>query len=225
MKKLLITIILVLAYVNNTHGQLPFSLKVEGGINYSDLRNWKYGDFKFGYYGGINTDVYIQKKLFLFSGISLINKGVKYRNSTIGSLPDYGYGYEDEDEDINNNSSKTYHVTMNPVYLQIPLHIGYRIQTTRLFSIMFSGGMYFAYGIGGKTKGYEDSIYNKENFSYNYFKYNNRLDIGVGSRIGVEYDKFGLNVGYDFGLTKVHKTADTKNHNLILTLSYKIMGI
>ena len=43
-------------------------------------------------------------------------------------------------------------VTINQLYLELPLMVGARIHTASNFDLLFKGGPYLAYGVGGKTK-------------------------------------------------------------------------
>jgi len=218
---IIINFLLIIGCLNYIQAQSPFSLRVEGGLSYSDLRNWDYGSYKLGYNLGIKAEYQLPQNFFFLSGISLTTKGTKYHKGTITELPDYGYGsgYGDTDDDIRID---VYDVKMNPIYLQVPLYFGHRFDLNIPASLIFSGGLYLSYGIGGKTKGYEDSIYRKETFEFNYFKYNNRFDWGMGVMAGMEYRRFGLYFGFDYGLEKVHKSEDTENQSFYISLGYKI---
>lgn len=43
-------------------------------------------------------------------------------------------------------------VTINQLYLELPLMVGARIHTASNFDLLFKGGPYLAYGVGGKLK-------------------------------------------------------------------------
>jgi hypothetical protein len=66
------------------------------------------------------------------TGLNFISKGVK------------GNGVTDAWDVVD--------VTINQLYLELPLMVGARIHTASNFDLLFKGGPYLAYGVGGKTK-------------------------------------------------------------------------
>lgn len=223
-KKILLSVIIIIfGCTNFVIAQSPFSLKIEGGMSYSSFRDWDFNTkYKFGYNFGIKAGYDLPKKFSIISGLSILNKGIKSNEEfDMGSPKPPGYWWGDEPEPISYIAK--YNVKMNPVYLQMPLLLGYRLKTDSPLNILFGAGMYFAYGIGGKINGYEESIYKSDTYDLSFFEYNNRLDFGIGSLIGIEYHRLGLNFAFDYGLKKVHKSANNKNQSLSLTLSYRIL--
>lgn len=85
-------------------------------------------------------------------------------------------------------------------YLQLPIHIGYKIGLTDNLNLGYHLGPYLAYGIGGELPN------NDENF-----------DFGLGLGMDLDISKFRIGLGYDWGL----KTAQYSNYNGLTELEYK----
>lgn len=172
----------------------PVTFGVKAGVNLStfggDMKNTKSA---FKYQFGITADIELAQKFYLLTGLDLQTKGVKYEPK---SEPDIKY---------------------NPMYLQIPVHLGYKIELLPGTKLVINAGPYIAYGIGGKAKGggSSEKIFGNDKF--------NRLDFGVGGGIGLEFGKFCVNGGYDLGLRNISdmKNTNIKNRNIYMTLGYK----
>lgn len=83
--------------------------------------------------------------------------------------------------------------TLNTYFAQIPIHAGYRLGLGDTTSLFVQAGPYIGIGLFGTSiewyKGGTD----------NYFEYGNRFDLGVGARIGAEFNKFQVSAGFNFG--------------------------
>lgn len=106
-----------------------------------------------------------------------------------------------------------YKVKENPGYLELPVMVGYRYGFDNGLSIFGETGPYFAYGICGKAK-FGDA---KVDFFEDGVK---KFDAGWGINVGVEYSKFQIRVGYEFGLSKIYDEGDAKNRNLTVGVAY-----
>lgn len=113
-------------------------------------------------------------------------------------------------------------------YLEIPLLFKYKAPVTTDFSIEPYFGGYFAVGVGGKIKDYE----NRE--AYNSFSSNcydngtfQRCDGGLRFGVGASYrlnrdTELYMEVGYDYGLSNIcHDTFD-RSKNGALQLNFGI---
>lgn len=135
MKKLAFFILLSLVTLG-VSAQSNLKWNVNAGIGMS---NW-YGDdtdgtdAKFAYKVGIGLEVpFANTNIWSFqTGLNFISKGVK------------GDGVTDAWDVVD--------VTINQLYLELPLMVGARIHTASNFDLLFKGGPYLAYGVGGKTK-------------------------------------------------------------------------
>jgi hypothetical protein len=103
--------------------------------------------------------------------------------------------------------------TSNLMYLQLPVHAGYKLTVAEATKIVFHAGPYAAYGIGGKSG--DDKSFEKGHAK--------RFDFGLGLGVGAEFGKIGVDLGYDFGLANVNDAGDgkVKNMNAYLSLGYK----
>lgn len=172
----------------------PVTLGIKAGANLSTFR----GDLKntksaFKYQAGITADIMLWKNIYILTGLDLHIKGAKY---------------EPESEPT---------VKYNPMYLQLPVHWGYKFTLAPGTRFVINAGPYVAYGIGGKAKNRGDS---EKVFGDNKLK---RLDYGVGGGIGLEFGKLCINGGYDFGINNISDIKDTKlrNRNIYMTLGLK----
>lgn len=108
---------------------------------------------------------------------------------------------------------KTDSISFNPYYLDIPIHAGYKYEVDDRFAMFIEGGPYVGIGLFGKCEGVD--IFSDE-IGYN------RLDIGIGARGGVEFDKrYSISLGGDFGFLKVTDDFDAKPRNITFSLAYK----
>lgn len=216
--------------------QSRFTFGVKGGVNLSESTDLSSSDNKVGFNAGLTVDYQLAPSWYVISGIELTTKGTK----TSSSYGGYSYGYGSAYGSAYGNYVGTYYygseLTENLMYLQIPIHLGYKVDVGRSTRLVFSAGPYVAYGIGGKTKGdayaleFEPGFYpalgyssgSYYNVDYNSFDGGNRrFDLGLGGSMGVEFGKFTVNIGYDWGLNNVTKNADSKNRNGYLSVGYK----
>lgn len=105
---------------------------------------------------------------------------------------------------------------LNPYYLEVPVHLGYKFTVNQNTKIFCSAGPYLAYGLFGKAKDDSDET---DIFGDDKMK---RFDFGLGFRVGAEFsDKIQLSVGYDAGLVQAFENdSDIKNRNFSLSLGY-----
>jgi len=198
--------VIILFSLNATAQDIPLRFGVKAGANLStftgDLDDL---DAKFGFNIGVTVDYSITENIYLSSGLEFTNKGAK---------AEYDFRPVDGDK---------YDVTMTANYLQLPIHIGYKLPISEGVIINFHGGPYLAYGIGGKTKFEYGNKTEKENtFGDDGFK---RFDFGLGLGAGVEFGNINVGLGYDFGLVNIADDDDddisVKNGNAYLTVGYK----
>ncbi|MDR2954790.1 MAG: PorT family protein [Prevotella sp.] len=174
--------------------------------------NLKAQDITLGVKGGAN--------LSSFSGdIKKTNYVFKYQ---VGATVDIGLtenvyiitGLELQTKGTKSKTSPN--VKYNPMYLQVPVHAAYKFDIAPQTRFVVEGGPYVAYGIAGKVKSGDEKV---NIFHDDRFK---RFDFGLGAGVGVEYNKFVLKGGYDFGLLNVSdmKGVKARNQNAYLTIGY-----
>lgn len=191
-KLTMITAIAALFCVGSVSAQ-EIQLGVKAGANLSTFG----GDMKktnsvFKYQFGITADIGLTENVYIITGLDFQTKGTKQKPK----------GAHD--------------VKYNPMYLQLPVHAGYKFDIAPRTRLVVEAGPYIAYGIGGKAKGEgKVNIFGDDRFK--------RFDFGVGAGVGVEFGKIVVKSGYDFGLINVSdvKGVKVRNNNAYLTLGYK----
>lgn len=99
----------------------------------------------------------------------------------------------------------------NLFYLQLPLHIAYKVDFTPGTRIVFHGGPHAAYGLSGKT----NDGSNLFNDSYK------RFDVGAGIGVGLDINRFLLDLGWDMGFINLCDCSKKKNMIVHLSLGYR----
>lgn len=183
---------MTLVFATATNAQLlPVSLGLKGGINKSSYTPESY-DNKSGYNVGLTLDLNLPAGFGIFTGLDLMTKGAE----------------------INETSYK-----LDAMYLQLPVHLGYRLRLLPGLRAHFGVGPYVAYGIGGKTKltdGSEVDTFEKDGTNLE------KLDWGVGAHVGVVLlGRIQVRAGYDMGLVDVapkgFSTEKLKNETFYLS--------
>ena len=166
------------------------------------------GDVRFGVTAGMNVSNITDSKMDSRIGFHV---GAKAEYNITDNL------YGNAALLFSQKGSKKDKLTMNPGYLELPIHIGYRFKVGDKVSILGETGPYFAYGICGKVKQGDDDM--------KFFKQNkvNKFDFGWGVKAGVEYAKFQISLGYEYGITKMYDVEKNKNHNSNFMVSVAYM--
>lgn len=198
-----VTLALLLA-TNASAQLLPVSLGIKGGVNLSNM-NIKHAKTKSktGYNAGLTLDINLPANLAIMSGLELNTKGTKIKGTD---------------------------ASINAMYLQLPVHLGYRVKLVPGVSAHFDFGPYFAQGLEGKIKySDEDGSYKENTFSDDGFK---KFDWGLGVGVGVTFlGKIQVRAGYDHGLANIGRKVElggevlgdvkVKNRNAFLSVGYK----
>lgn len=208
-KTSLIAIALLIG-VNASAQDKPVTFGVKAGVNLSNVGGDATGtDAKIGFQVGLTLDYALTQDVYLLSGLNFTTKGFKLKNAAL-DFSELGLGDYVGD------------VTVNPIYLELPIHIGYKLKVAENTKITFQVGPYLAYGIEGKaTAKYSGGEESGNVFSTGGFK---EFDFGFGLGVGAEFGKIAANIGYDFGFVNVADTngnGKLKNRNAYLTFGYK----
>lgn len=216
LKTSLLAIFLLIGVVANAQEQ-PLTFGVKAGMNLSNLSGdgVEGTDAKVGFNVGLTVDYALTQDLFLMSGLEFTTKGAK------ASFSD---SYEGVNAEMN--------ITINSMYLQLPVHAGYKFDVSEGMKLNLHAGPYVAYGIGGKSKtkikgdiaGRDINLEPEGDVDMFGDKgMANRFDFGLGLGVGAEFGKFGVGLGYDLGLTNIAKDSKEKvrNMNAYLTVGYK----
>lgn len=210
--------------------QPKVTVGVKAGLNLSDFTNYvNYNGNQAGFNAGIVIDYAIDRNLYLSSGLEFFNKKMKF-------------DYEDNKETLGFMDFTIPDGVAKAMYVQIPIHVGYKFHASKDVFISIHGGPYVAYGIGGRIeKG--DNVYIEgsetpislndfvsksvpgfKRVHYTFGKKGdfNRFDWGLGLGFLFEYQRVGLGFNYDFGLLDVSKIENNvKVRTGYLTLGYK----
>lgn len=202
-----------------------WSVNLTAGMGFSnvyvDTDNQTNSDVKPGYQFGGSVRYTFPYRMFLQSGLILQSKGAKYQEQNT-YWSGGGLILENEHNGLHLTKQKT---SVNSIYLQLPLIIGYKFMLKDDVSINISGGPYLAYGIGGRatidsqSETGEMVTDHKNIFGNDAWK---RFDSGVIATLGVEFRKISLNMGYDFGMINIDRVYDVYNRSLFINVGYQI---
>ena len=197
-------VVAMLAMVTAVSAQM--NLGVKGGVNMSNF----YGDelddknVKIGFHIGLAADYDFAYNSAIQTGLFFTTKGAKYTSS-----------FGDASGEL----------TVNPMYLQIPVHYAYKIDVSPGTRVVLHAGPYAAYGVGGKSKlsgsvGDIGAEYEEDVFGDDRFK---RFDAGLGLGVGAEFGPLLFDIGWDMGLVNIvdSDNGDLKNQNAYLSVGYK----
>ena len=190
------------------------TFQVRGGLNFSNLTasyDDDYGydqdnaDAKFGYNIGIYADIPLKNNWYMLSGLLFTSKGAKIDNAYIS---DFG----------------TADLSMTAMYLQVPAYVGYKIQLpNNNLKLGLAGGLYFAYGVAGKTTAKSYSIREIEFDTFDSDGLWNKPDVGIGIEASLELENIIFVVGSEAGITKAWKRSRLSDNvyvrNSVATLS------
>lgn len=204
MRKIKISFLIIIGMIicTNVSAQLPVSFGVKAGVNLSEIQKLE-DKLKVGFNVGLTVDLQVSDDFYVMSGLELTTKGAKGDSYAVADQA--GVIFKD--------------VTLNSMYLQLPVHVGYKLEVAPTVKLVFRAGPYLAYGIGGKIKGDAGTKKLDEDFFGDGV---NRFDFGVGGAVGAEFiDKITVSLGADQGLTKIIKDGDQKNRCAHISVGYK----
>lgn len=180
-------------------GSVQFGVK--GGVNVSNFT----GDLdgiksKAGFQLGLTLDYELAPSVYLISGLEYTVKGSKAKGS--GDV-----------------------MSMNLGYIQLPVHIGYKVPVSEATKLLLHAGPYVAYAAkgtlkeGGASVDWFDKKYNLETT----FFVPKRFDAGLGIGVGLEFGKVSVGLDVDYGLVNIYKNsgASIKNLSSGLSVGYK----
>ncbi|MFV0538732.1 MAG: porin family protein [Dysgonomonas sp.] len=204
MNKIKISFLVIIGMIisTNVSAQLPVSFGVKAGLNLSEIQKLE-DDVRVGFNFGLTADLQLTDNFYLMSGLELTTKGAKGKDFSLADQQ--GVIYPD--------------VKLNALYLQLPIHAGYKLEVAPTIKLVFRAGPYLAYGISGKIKGEAGS----KSLDIDFFDDGtNRFDFGIGGAVGAEFgDKITVSLGADQGLTKIFKDGDQKNRCANISVGYK----
>lgn len=203
MRKMTFSLIVAMLVAVTSVSAQQLYLGVKGGINLSNFSgDLDDADAKVGFNIGLAADYEFMFNHAIQTGLFFTTKGAKYE----GNLGDV--------------SGK---LTMNPMYLQLPVHYAYKLDVAPGTRLVFHAGPYMAVGVGGKVKvkaSGSSAEVSDDFFQDGAFK---RFDAGLGLGVGAEFGPILLDLGWDMGLTNISDISgvDAKNQNAYLTVGYR----
>ena len=207
MKKLKLSLVIALLGMVSLVGAQNLSFNVKGGLNLSnfsgDIPDTKVNP---GFHIGVGTDFEFAPNMSIQSGLFFSNKGAKI----------------DGEIDLENYEILAAEVTVNANYLQLPIHLAYKIDVMPGTKVVLHAGPYIAYGIAGKTKADVAGLSEKVDTFGDDGLDLKPFDAGLGLGVGAEFGKIILDLGWDMGLTNIGDSyADVKTQNAYLSVGYR----
>ncbi|MBC35968.1 MAG: hypothetical protein CL663_08020 [Bacteroidetes bacterium] len=212
MKKLIISGLLGVIFSLHANCNEPIRFGLVGGINISNYSSPIITSKTGLHFGGVLQINMPKVNDAMFTELSLIL-------SSKGGKSDWG------------GAGK---VTFNPLYLELPIRMGYKYSISRDVKIIGKAGPYFAIGISGKSTA-TDSLPSwwTNNEDQDLFSGDNpifkRFDAGIGLGVGVEiHNNVQIFISNDWGITRVEKnnedslTTGMKTGNLSFSIYYKL---
>jgi hypothetical protein len=208
----------------------PFRFGIDAGANYSYLsfggprpatsRNYKIGPSLSG------TATYtISKHFFLQSGLGIVSKGTDRR----GKAP---MGFASAIL-----PGKEVQLTSQQWYAELPVYAGYKITLSSRAKLLITAGPYLGYGFAGKTKLTGDILFGDmiDNTTYETQTFGDpglkRLDVGLGSGIGIDLGETIIGLHYEYGLRNIRSEKESyipfynssyKNRSLQVSVDFKL---
>lgn len=174
--------------------QAQMTFGVKAGLNLANVsakvlgEDWE-TDGVMGYHIGGFMEMELTKELYFQPGLLVSQKGYGYSF-------DFGLGSVD--------------ATVKPVFLEIPLNVGYRYHEKRAdWSLVGQAGPYLGYAFMGKKKA--DSESEDIKFGSDSESDMKPLDFGLNFALGFEYNQlFGM-FNYGFGMANLVPEGDGDN--------------
>ncbi|MEO9070688.1 MAG: porin family protein [Ginsengibacter sp.] len=205
MKKLIIITITIFLFAN-----AKSQVYIQGGLSLANISNSNSGSVNQNntlgtFNGGILARSNSSGALAFESGILLDGRGAKVEGSS---------------------GSANYKVTFNPLYLELPVNVIFRLPLSSTANIFINGGPYVAFGIAGKSKfegqlgsisgsqteniQFTDADPNDNDQVYSKLK---RFDYGLNIGAGLDLKAVLLKVNYGYGLAKIDSKQTNNDQN------------
>jgi len=218
-KKIIVTVLLLFSAL---YGYSQVSWNVKGGMNVSRITN--YGDIglKPGYQFGVGMDYFFTDHWGIQPSLMIISKGLKSNGDLYrGDMTEYVYYYP----------NAFYSETVNRMYMEMPVMLAYRFNVSSTVKLVFNGGGYVSYGIGGKYRFnvtmFEGGTAEKTSGS-SFDEGTHRLDFGLGAGTALEYkNRYTVSLFGEWGLKDTFKSVYTQrtikrsNQTYGLNIGYK----
>ncbi|WP_029906599.1 porin family protein [Prevotella sp. 10(H)] len=201
--KISFALLISLIVSTSMFAQLPLTFGVKAGMNLSEIQKME-DKIKVGFNIGVTAELALPSNFYLLSGLEFTTKGAKGKEMSL-TLP-------------GGKNSVTDKASYNAMYLQLPIHAGYKFDIAPGTKLLVHLGPYFAYGVGGKIKWDKKEIEDQDFFHDD----SNKFDFGIGGAVGVEFfERIEISLAADQGLTKIYKDTKMKNRAAYINLGYK----
>ena len=187
----------------------PLAFGVKAGMNLSNFSGDLDMDAKVGFNAGVTVDYGFTPDLFFMTGLEFTTKGAK--------------------------ASDDFDMKLNLSYIQLPIHVGYKLNVAENTRINLHAGPYLAYAVEGKWKAKEGSVEGSvsafgDEMDAVGLKMK-RFDLGIGLGVGVEFGQFNVGLGYDLGILDISdfgKELQIGNDNISIIVDgsdYKVRNM
>ena len=205
MKKIKLSLVVALLAMVSLVGAQNTSFSIKGGLNMSNFYGDELSDksMKAGFHAGIGADFEFTPNMAIQTGLFFSSKGAKYTTDFLDSELD---------------------VTAN--FIQLPLHLAYKIDVMPGTRVVLHAGPYIAYGVSGKAKGgiLGETLGKSDTFDSDFGLKN--FDSGLGLGVGAEFGPILVDIGWDMGLVNLSRAEgkygeEIKTQNAYLSVGYK----
>ena len=232
MKKVILSLVTLLAATTLATAQMRPTIKVEAGANFANQTTKvddksTDGKMMIGYRAGVGAEFGFADGFYVNPGVYFLSRGAKSEAiEMLGAKAD---------------------ATLWLHNVEIPVHVGYRAAVAPDMSVSIQAGPWFSYGFLGKrvykatgeglaadaAKKVVDELNKGDNNPYKDTTVAGvtvkaplkPFDLGVGMQAAFEYRQFGVNLGFEYGLlnTSNIETPKTKvnNMNFYVGLGYR----
>ena len=230
MKKVILSLVTLLAATTLATAQMRPTIKVEAGANFANQttkveNNSTDGKMMIGYRAGVGVEFGFAEGFYVNPGVYFLSRGAKSDAvEMLGAKVD---------------------ATLWLHNVEIPVHVGYRAAFTPDMSVSIQAGPWFSYGFLGKnvykatgegavadiSRKVVDELNKNDNNPYKDMTVAGvtvkaplkPFDLGVGMQAGLEYRQFGVNLGFEYGLLNTSNAEKVKvnNMNFYVGLGYR----
>lgn len=204
--RLLLLTVLQLFFIPTIIAQdqvVTFGVRVGGNASIFgaklDKANLASVDSKFGFMAGATVDFAFSENAYLLTGVDFATKG----------LTEHRQGHEE---------------SVDAMYLNMPVHFGYKVKTDYQPTLILRGGPFIGYGLGGnresKSQGVKTDTFQSEGYGFKKFDYG--LGIGIGTEIPMENGALVIEGGFNYGLPDISEAKEKiRTRDVFLTCGYK----
>ncbi len=202
MKKIVIATLVAFAGVltNNVQAQETSGISVKAGVNFNTFSRDNSTGLKslVGYHIGAIYEFDFGKNFAVEPGLFLDTRGAKYEGAFVGKT--------------------------NIIGLTVPVLTKGRFVINNDLNVFVNAGPFVNIGLGGTRKTEAANVTIKRDVTFgNGSSDIERTNFGLNFGAGIEYQRFILGVGYDWGLSKMNNlNVETKLNAFKISVGYKL---